>query len=179
MSLLNLSPNLHKKRKRIGRGNSSGHGTYSGRGIKGQNARKSGGVRPGFEGGQMPLARRIPKLRGFKNPCATKFQIVNVDTLEKNYSDNETVDIVSLVEKGIIKNKNNPIKILGDGELKKKLTVKVDKISRSAEEKIKKAGGTAESFMKEFAAKKLAEEKLAAPEKAKKSAAAAEKAMSK
>jgi len=148
MSLLNLSPNIKKKRKRVGRGNSSGHGNYSGRGIKGQNSRTGGGVRPGFEGGQMPIARRLPKLRGFKNPCVVKYQIINLDILEKKYSDGETVDIVSLVEKGIIKNKKQPVKILGDGELKKKLTVKIDKASKQAIEKIKKAGGTIEVFVK-------------------------------
>lgn len=151
MELYKLSSKNYKKRKRVGRGNSSGHGTYSGRGVKGQNARTGGGVRPGFEGGQMPLARRLPKLRGFRSPCATKYQVVNLDLLEKKYADNEIVDIVSLTEKGIIKDKNKPIKILGDGELKKKLTVKVDKISAGAEEKIKKAGGTIEVFMKKFA----------------------------
>lgn len=148
MNLLQLSSKNSKRKKRIGRGNSSGHGNYSGRGIKGQNSRTGGGVRPGFEGGQTPLSRRIPKLRGHKNPCSTKYQIINLDTLEKKYSDNETVDIVSLTEKGIIKNKNYPIKILGNGELKKKLTIKIDKVSASAEEKIKKAGGTVEIFMK-------------------------------
>ena len=148
MSLLNLSPNISKKRKRIGRGNSSGHGTYSGRGIKGQNSRTGGGVRPGFEGGQMPIARRLPKLPGFKNPCAVKYQIINLDVLEKKYSDGETVDIVSLAEKGIIKNKKHPIKILGGGEFKKKLTVKTDKASEQAVKKIEQAGGTVEMFVK-------------------------------
>lgn len=148
MRLLELSSKSRKKRKRVGRGNSSGHGNYSGRGIKGQNSRTGGGVRPGFEGGQMPLIRRLPKLPGFTNPSRVEYQIVNIETLENKYSEGETVDIVSLYEKGIIKNKSNPIKILGNGDLKKKLTVKTDKVSISAEEKIKKAGGTVEMFIK-------------------------------
>lgn len=148
MSLLfNLSSKSYKKRKRVGRGNSSGHGTYCGRGVKGQNSRTGGGVRPGFEGGQTPLIRRLPKLKGFKNPCKTLYQIVNVDILEKNFSDNDIVNLVSLFEKGIIK-KDLPVKILGNGELKKKLIVKVDKISAGAEEKIKSSGGSVEEFMK-------------------------------
>ncbi|HBB02530.1 MAG: 50S ribosomal protein L15, large subunit ribosomal protein L15 [Candidatus Peregrinibacteria bacterium GW2011_GWF2_38_29] len=148
MSLLNLSGNFKKKRKRVGRGNSSGHGNYSGRGMNGQNQRTGGGVRRGFEGGQTPLLRRMPKLSGFKSTSQTEYQIVNVDTLEKRFSDGDTVDIISLSEKNITRRKSMPVKLLGKGELKKKLTVKVDKISKSAEEKIKKAGGTVEIFVK-------------------------------
>lgn len=148
MSLLELSGNFKKKRKRVGRGNSSGHGNYSCRGMNGQNQRTGGGVRRGFEGGQTPIERRLPKLRGFKNPTQIKYQIINLDTLEKSFSDGDTVDIVSLAEKSLISSKSKPVKILGNGELKKKLTVKADKVSKSAEEKIKKAGGAVEIFVK-------------------------------
>lgn len=132
-----------KKKKRIGRGVGSGHGTTAGRGTKGQLARSGGKTRPGFEGGQMPLQRRIPRLKGFKNNRKKVFNIVNVEDLEI-FKDEQTVDIETLREKGLIKKKGAPVKILGNGDLKKKLNVKADVFSKSAVEKIEKSGGKAE-----------------------------------
>lgn len=147
-----------KERNRVGRGIGSGNGKTSGRGHKGQKARSGGGVRPGFEGGQMPIYRRLPK-RGFKNIWAKKFAEVNVETLEKKFNDGETVSPVTLVEKGVLKNVLDGVKILGNGELKKKLTVTVNGITKSAEEKIKAAGGTVEIIVRETFAEKHAEMK--------------------
>lgn len=129
-----------KNRRRVGRGNASGHGTYSGRGCKGQGQRKSGNVRPGFEGGQTPLIQRLPKLKGFKNINKIYYQIVNISSLNV-YKDGEEVNIESLLDKRLISKKDIPVKILGNGKLDRKLTVKVHKISSSAIEKISKAGG--------------------------------------
>lgn len=140
--LLVLSSNkgARMKSKRLGRGNASGKGTYAGRGMNGQNSRTGGGVRPGFEGGQTPLYRKMPKLRGFKNPNRTDYQIINIGNLDA-FDENEEVDIVKLYEKNLIRNKVNPVKLLGDGEIAKKLTIKVDSVSKSAKEKIEKAKG--------------------------------------
>ena len=140
--LLNLKSNkgAHKRRKTVGRGNGSGHGSYSTRGGKGQTARTGSKASPGFEGGQTPLYRKMPKLKGFLNVNHIKYQVVNVESLNI-FEDNTEVDVVALYEKKLINNKNNPVKVLGDGELTKKLTVKVDKISGSAKEKIEKAKG--------------------------------------
>lgn len=132
-----------KKKKRVGRGIGSGHGKTSGRGHKGQNARSGGGVRPGFEGGQMPLTRRIPK-RGFTNIFKKEYSIVNVGTLEERFEDGAEITPEVLIEKGIIKDVKDGVKILGDGELTKKLTVKAHKFSQSAVEKIQAVGGKAE-----------------------------------
>ena len=129
-----------KAKKRMGRGNASGHGTFSGRGCKGQGQRKSGTVRPGFEGGQTPLIMRFPKLRGFKNPNRTAFQVVNVGSLE-SFNDGEEVNIQSLLEKGLISKRDFPVKMLGDGKLTKKITLKVQKASRVAKAKVIAAGG--------------------------------------
>lgn len=129
-----------KAKKRMGRGNASGHGTYSGRGCKGQGQRKSGTVRPGFEGGQTPLINRLPKLRGFKNPTRTTFQVVNVGFLEV-FNDGEEVNLQALLEKGLISKRDNPVKVLGDGKLTKKITLKVQKTSRAAKAKIVAVGG--------------------------------------
>ena len=127
---------------RKGRGTGSGNGKTAGKGHKGQNARSGGGVRIGFEGGQMPLARRIPK-RGFNNIFAKKFSIVNVSDLNK-FKDGTVVDTELLIASGLVKKENDGIKILGNGELTAKLTVKAAKFSQSAIEKIEKAGGKAE-----------------------------------
>ncbi|ERM91006.1 MAG: 50S ribosomal protein L15 [Caldanaerobacter subterraneus] len=132
-----------KKKKRVGRGIGSGHGKTSGRGHKGQNARSGGGVRPGFEGGQMPLTRRIPK-RGFTNIFKKEYAIVNVGTLEERFEDGAEITPEVLIEKGIIKDVKDGVKILGDGELTKKFTVKAHKFSQSAVEKIQAVGGKAE-----------------------------------
>lgn len=143
MELKDLKPAQHSRfsKKRVGRGNGSGIGKTAGRGLNGQKSRSGGGKGAGFEGGQTPLARRLPKLPGFKNFNRTTYVPVNVSRLEKKFSDGDTVDIDSLVAKGIIKNKKTAVKVLGDGEITKKLTVKVDKVSASAKKKIEAAGG--------------------------------------
>ncbi len=139
---LTPAPDSNKAVKRVGRGHGSGNGKTAGKGHKGQNARSGGGVRIGFEGGQMPLARRIPK-RGFNNIFATKYAIVNVSDLNK-FKDDTVVDTELLVASGLVKKINDGVKILGNGELTAKLTVKAAKFSQSAIEKIEKAGGKAE-----------------------------------
>ncbi len=130
------------ERKRVGRGIGSGTGKTSGKGHKGQNARSGGGVRPGFEGGQMPLYRRLPK-RGFTNIFAKEYVAVNVSELER-FDNGTEVTAELLKESGVISKIKDGVKILGRGELTKKLTVKVSKFSASAQEKIEKAGGKAE-----------------------------------
>ncbi|MCR4888936.1 MAG: 50S ribosomal protein L15 [Ruminococcus sp.] len=144
MKIHELTPaaDSNKAVKRIGRGHGSGNGKTAGKGHKGQNARSGGGVRIGFEGGQMPLARRIPK-RGFNNIFATKYAIVNVSDLNK-FKDDTVVDAELLKAAGLIKKEFDGVKILGNGELTAKLTVKAAKFSQSAVEKIEKAGGKTE-----------------------------------
>ena len=139
---LTPAPDSNKAVKRVGRGHGSGNGKTAGKGHKGQNARCGGGVRIGFEGGQMPLARRIPK-RGFNNIFAAKYSIVNVADLNK-FKDGTVVDAELLKASGLIKKENDGVKVLGNGELTAKLTVKAAKFSQSAIEKIEKAGGKAE-----------------------------------
>ncbi len=131
-----------KNRKRIGRGTASGQGTTAGRGMNGQNSRSGGGVRPGFEGGQMPLFRRLPK-RGFKNFTKKNWTIVNVETLNK-FEDGTEITPEMLLETGVLSKIEYGVKILGDGELTKKLTVKANKFTQSAITKIEAAGGKAE-----------------------------------
>ncbi|WP_050026983.1 50S ribosomal protein L15 [Verrucomicrobium sp. BvORR034] len=144
MRLHNLKPQPGAKhrRKRVGCGESSGHGKTSGRGHKGQKARSGGAIRPGFEGGQMPLHRRLPK-KGFNN---TQFrdstEVVNVGDLDGRFDDGAVVNQQSLRDVGLVKRRCDVVKILGDGVVERKLTVQVDKISASAKEKIEKAGGT-------------------------------------
>ena len=128
--------------KRLGRGTGSGLGKTSGKGHKGAKARSGGGKRPGFEGGQMPLVRRLPK-RGFYNPFRTEYVAINVDRLEV-FEDGMTVTPVELIEYGIIKKIGDGIKIMGHGELTKKLTVQAAKFTATAKEKIEAAGGKAE-----------------------------------
>ena len=131
------------KAKRLGRGIGSGLGKTSGKGHKGQWARSGGGVRPGFEGGQITLMRRLPK-RGFNNVFRKEFTVINIDKLNMFY-DVTVVDLMLLVESGVIKKvEAYGLKVLGDGELTKKLTVKAAKFTASAKEKIEKAGGTVE-----------------------------------
>ncbi|MDD6706470.1 MAG: 50S ribosomal protein L15 [Atopobiaceae bacterium] len=146
MQLNDLRPaeGSRKSRKRVGRGNGSGYGTTAGRGSKGQLSRSGGGKGAGFEGGQTPLAMRLPKLPGFKNHNRVEYAPVNVSRLELLYNDGETVDAESLLAKGVIKHDYVPVKVLGDGEITKKLTVKVDKVSASAKAKIEAAGGKVE-----------------------------------
>lgn len=136
------APDSNKASKRIGRGHGSGQGKTAGKGHKGQKARSGGGVRIGFEGGQMPLARRIPK-RGFNNIFAVKYATVNVSELNK-FTEGTVVDTELLVATGLIKKVYDGVKILGDGELNTALTVKAAKFTKSAAEKIEKAGGKAE-----------------------------------
>ena len=128
--------------KRLGRGTGSGLGKTSGKGHKGAKARSGGGKRPGFEGGQMPLTRRLPK-RGFTNIYRKEYAAVNVSALER-FEDGATVTAETLIEAGLIKKTLDGVKILGGGELTKKLTVSVDKVTESAKEKIEAAGGKVE-----------------------------------
>ncbi len=139
---LSPAPGSKKVRTRVGRGLGSGLGKTSGRGHKGQNSRSGGGVRTGFEGGQMPIYRRLPK-RGFKNVFAKKYAEVNVSSLNR-FEDGTTVDPVALVEAGILKNVYDGVRVLGDGEITKKLTVVANGFTKSAEEKITAAGGKVE-----------------------------------
>ena len=144
MKLHELSPAQGSKKavKRVGRGHGSGWGKTAGKGHKGQKARSGGGVRPGFEGGQMPLQRRVPK-RGFNNIFAKEIVAVNLSTLNR-FEDGTVVDIQALLDKGIVKNRFDGVKILGNGNLNKKLEVKATAFSASAKEKIEALGGKAE-----------------------------------
>ncbi|HNY16244.1 MAG TPA: 50S ribosomal protein L15 [Treponemataceae bacterium] len=132
----------NKKKRIVGRGSSSGRGTTAGRGNKGQQSRSGGKVYVGFEGGQMPLYRRIAK-RGFSNyPFRKEYEVFNLSEIEVRYENGETVNRESLVMKGLLKKVSSLVKVLGDGDLTKKVTVSVDKVSASAKEKIEKAGGS-------------------------------------
>jgi large subunit ribosomal protein L15 len=139
---LSPAPGSKQTRNRIGRGLGSGNGKTAGKGMKGQNSRSGGGTRTGFEGGQMPIYRRLPK-RGFKNIFAKEYAEVNVSTLER-FDDGATVDPVALVEAGILKNVQDGVRILGNGELTKKLTVRANGFTKTAESKITAAGGKVE-----------------------------------
>ena len=139
---LSPAPGSKKTRNRVGRGIGSGNGKTAGRGHKGQNSRSGGGVRTGFEGGQMPIYRRLPK-RGFNNVFRKIYAEVNIETLNR-FADGAVVDPVALVEGGILKIVRDGIRILGKGELTKKLTVRANGFTKSAEEKIKAAGGQVE-----------------------------------
>ena len=141
---LSPAPGARKVRFRVGRGLGSGNGKTSGKGQKGQKSRSGGGVRTGFEGGQMPIYRRLPK-RGFKNIFANVYAEVNVETLNR-FEDGTTVDAVALVEAGVLKNIQDGVRILGNGELTKKLTVVPNGFTKSAEEKITAAGGKVEKL---------------------------------
>ena len=139
---LSPAPGSKQTRNRIGRGLGSRNGKTAGKGMKGQNSRSGGGTRTGFEGGQMPIYRRLPK-RGFKNIFAKEYAEVNVSTLER-FDDGATVDPVALVEAGILKNVQDGVRILGNGELTKKLTVRANGFTKTAESKITAAGGKVE-----------------------------------
>jgi large subunit ribosomal protein L15 len=146
MKLHELKPNPGAKHrvKRLGCGESSGQGKTSGKGHKGQKARSGGTIRPGFEGGQMPLHRRLPK-RGFNNAdFKDKIAVVNLTRLDERYDDGATVDEASLREIGLVKGRYDGIKILGQGEISKKLTIKVSAVSETARQKIEAAGGSIE-----------------------------------
>ena len=146
MELKDLKPaeGSRHSRKRVGRGPASGTGKTAGRGLNGQKSRSGGGKGNGFEGCQTPLARRLPKLPGFRNINHVEYLPVNVSRIEKYYEAGEVVDGESLVAKGIIKHSTDLVKVLGDGEITKAVTVKVDKVSASAKAKIEAAGGKVE-----------------------------------
>lgn len=142
LSELKSPAGANKRKKRVGRGIGSGHGKTSCRGHKGQKARSGGGVRPGFEGGQMPLQRRIPK-RGFTNIFKKEYALVNVGDLNI-FDDGTEVTIETLKQAGLVKKIGDGVKLLGDGELEKTLTVKINKVSKQAEEKVVAKGGKVE-----------------------------------
>jgi large subunit ribosomal protein L15 len=144
MKLHELSPaeGSAVKAWRVGRGTGSGNGKTAGKGHKGQNARSGGGVRPGFEGGQIPLYRKLPK-RGFHNKFAKTYSIVNVDVFNK-FEDGAVVDLATLLENKIVRKANDGLKVLGNGEITKKITVKAAVFSATAKEKIEAAGGKIE-----------------------------------
>ena len=136
----------HKKRMRVGRGESSGHGKTCGRGTKGSGARAGAMIKVGSEGGNLPLFRRLPK-RGFNNnQFAQRFSIVNVSDLEQHFDAGATVDTTALIAKGLVRDERYPVKILGDGELTKKLSVVAGKFTKQAADKISKAGGSVQAL---------------------------------
>ncbi len=143
LSKLAPAPGATKKRKRLGRGPGSGQGKTAGRGHKGRGARSGGNTPPGYEGGQMPLQRRLPK-RGFHNVFHKEFHVVNLGRLEKCFDAGAVIDAAALRARGLIRSRPLPIKILGSGELSKPLTVKADKFSAAAKQRLEAAGGTAE-----------------------------------
>lgn len=145
MKIHELTPAADSNRavKRVGRGHGSGNGKTAGKGHKGQNARSGGGVRLGFEGGQLPLYRKLPK-RGFKNHFATNYAIINVCDLDKRFNDGDTVNLETLMAAGLIKKSLDGLKVLGNGEITKKLTVEAAIFSASAKEKIEAVGGKTE-----------------------------------
>lgn len=144
LSNLKPAPGSTKARTRVGRGEGSGKGRTAGRGQKGYGARSGSGVRPGFEGGQMPLQRRLPK-RGFHNPFSKDYSVINVEALEARFDAGAVIDLATLAESGAVSRKGKDgLKVLGRGELTKAFTVKAAKFSKSAVEKIAAAGGTAE-----------------------------------
>ena len=133
-----------KNRKRLGRGDSSGNGSFSGKGMKGQKSRSGGGVRPGFEGGQLPLVKRLPSLRGFNNIFKINYNVINLRELSEHFSEGEDVTLQILEDKGLISNTALPLKILGDGDVDVALNVRAQKFSSSATLKLEKAGGSAQ-----------------------------------
>ena len=137
---LKPAPGSRTPRTRVGRGIAAGQGKTAGRGTKGQKARSR--LRPGFEGGQTPLVRRVPKFTGFKNRFRVEYHVVNVKALEQHFSGGETVTPEVLREKGLIRKAKRPVKVLAEGDLTKALTVRVDAVSAAAAEKIRAAGGT-------------------------------------
>ena len=138
--LLRQPKGAKRSRKRVGRGDGSGYGSYSGRGVKGQKARSGGGVRPTFEGGQLPIVKALPTLRGFTNIFRTEYSVVNVGRLASFTADSEVTPRV-LLDRGILRNLKRPVKILGNGDIDVPLVVEAHKFSVSAREKIEAAGG--------------------------------------
>jgi large subunit ribosomal protein L15 len=143
-------PGTRKNSKRVGRGNGSGHGTYSGRGVKGQKSRAGFNIRPGFEGGQLPMIKRLPRQRGFTNIFRIEYSVVGVGSLSMFESGSE-VTPAELLASGLVKSMKNPVKILAQGEIERPLTVKAHKFSAAAKAKIEAAGGVAEEVV--FASK--------------------------
>ncbi len=141
MKIHELKLDSKTDKKRVGRGIGSGYGKTAGRGTKGQNARTGGGVRPGFEGGQNPLAKRLPKKRGFASLNPTHYQVINLVQLE-GFKDGTTLNLVALSEAGLVKKANLPVKLLGTGSLTKRLTLSVHAASASASAAVAKAGGS-------------------------------------
>jgi large subunit ribosomal protein L15 len=135
-----------RPRKRVGRGDGSGHGSFSGRGVKGQNSRSGGGVRPGFEGGQLPLTKALPSMRGFTNIFRKEYNVVNLDRLSGFPAESE-VTLERMVEAGIVKNLRKRVKILGRGELDTPLVVEAHRFSGSARQKIEAAGGSVKEIV--------------------------------
>ena len=140
---LSPAPGSKKKRKRVGRGNGSGHGTYSGRGSKGQKSRSGFSMKPGFEGGQLPLIRRLPRKRGFTNIFRVEYSVVNLDKLSL-FEVGSEVTPERLLAAGVVKSLRYPVKILAGGDISYPLSVKADKFSAAARAKIEAAGGTVE-----------------------------------
>jgi len=140
---LSPAPGSKKKRKRVGRGDGSGHGTYSGRGCKGQKSRSGNKMRPGFEGGQLPLIKRLPQKRGFVNIFRTEYSVVNIDKLGI-FEPGSEVTPEKMVAAGVVKSLRRPIKVLAGGELSHPLVIKANKFSAAAKAKIEAAGGKAE-----------------------------------
>ncbi len=132
-----------KNKKRVGRGDASGSGSYSGRGMKGQNSRSGGGVRVGFEGGQLPLIRRLPSMRGFTNIFKRQYNVVNLDTLSRVYPDGGAITAEVLVDAGVLKNTNKHLKVLGRGNVAAAFNITAHKFSIAAKGKIEAAGGSA------------------------------------
>ncbi len=147
---LTLTPGSRKNRKRVGRGDGSGHGTYSGRGCNGQKSRAGFKMRPGFEGGQLPLIKRLPRKRGFTNIFRIEYSVVNLDELNAFEAGSE-VTPETLVAAGLVKSLKFPVKVLGEGEIKHALSVKANRFSAAAKAKIESAGGSAEKV--EYASK--------------------------
>ena len=142
---LSPAPGSRKDRKRVGRGDGSGHGTYSGRGLKGQKSRSGYSRKPGFEGGQLPIIKRLPRKRGFTNIFRIEYSIVNLDRLNSFPADSE-VTPEALLKAGVVKSLGRPVKILADGQLSKPLVIKANKFSAAARAKIEAAGGKAEEI---------------------------------
>ncbi len=140
------SPGSRKARKRVGRGDGSGHGTYSGRGCKGQKSRAGYRMKPGFEGGQLPLIKRLPRKRGFTNIFRIEYSVVNLTRLNVFEPESE-VDLEKLITAGIVKSLRRPVKILGEGNIDRPLSVKAHKFSAAARTKIEAAGGTVEEVV--------------------------------
>ena len=150
---IKVSNRAKKTKKRLGRGNSSGHGTYSGKGVKGQKSRAGAKIKLGFEGGKTSLVKQIPKKRGFKS-LATPIEVVNIEKLDNRFKDGDKIDKKALFEAKLISNSTSRVKILGEGELKKKFSIIVDSCSASARKKIEAGGGSIKTLIEQDTTKK-------------------------